>query len=136
MIIGISLTNPPHRLMTSYIFLQNLRVYAYHGVSPQEQLVGNEYTIDLRLQVDFQQAAITDDVTDTVNYAEVVSSIRDEMSRPSQLLEHIAVRVARRLFADFPSVRFLQMRIAKRNPPMGADIDAAGVEIELDRSEV
>ena len=72
--------------MTSYIFLQNLRVYAYHGVSPQEQLVGNEYTIDLRLQVDFQQATITDDVTDTVNYAEVVSSIRDEMSRPSQLL--------------------------------------------------
>lgn len=122
--------------MTSYITLDNLRLYAYHGVSPQEQLVGNEYHLYLRLRVDIRPAAASDNVADTVNYAEVVQTLRDEMSRPSRLLEHVALRLARRLFSEFPSVESLRLKLGKRNPPMGADIDAAGVEIEIDRSEV
>ena len=57
--------------MTSYIFLDTLRFFAHHGVGEQETVVGNEFTVSLRLQVDIRRAAETDDVADTVSYADV-----------------------------------------------------------------
>mgnify|MGYP000841977217 CR=1 FL=1 len=59
------------KINSSYILLKEIRCYAYHGVAPQENLIGNEYLIDLKLKVDISKAARTDEVTDTVNYAEV-----------------------------------------------------------------
>ena len=56
------------KINNSTIFLKDIRCYAYHGV-PQENLIGNEYVIDLKLKVDISKAAQTDEVTDTVNYA-------------------------------------------------------------------
>ena len=49
--------------MNSYIFLDNVRFFAYHGVGQQEREVGNEFVINLKLKVDIARAAETDDVT-------------------------------------------------------------------------
>ena len=59
------------KINSSYILLKEIRCYAYHGVAPQENLIGNEYLIDLKLKVDISKAARTDEVANTVNYAEV-----------------------------------------------------------------
>lgn len=64
------------KINSSYILLKEIRCYAYHGVAPQENLIGNEYLIDLKLKVDISKAAQTDEVTDTVNYAEVHQVIK------------------------------------------------------------
>lgn len=66
------------KINSSYILLKEIRCYAYHGVAPQENLIGNEYLIDLKLKVDISKAARTDEVADTVNYAEVTSSDKNE----------------------------------------------------------
>lgn len=121
--------------MESYILLQDLRFYAYHGVGAQETRVGNEFTVDLRLRTDLSQAMKTDEVTDTVSYADVFETVREEMSQPSKLLEHVAGRIIRRLFHDFPAIEIIELRLKKRNPPMGADIEACGVEIKQSRTE-
>lgn len=115
--------------MNSYIFLDNIRYFAHHGVGEQETLVGNEFTVSLRLQVDIRRASETDDVADTVSYADVYEAVKAEMSIPSKLLEHAARRIIDRLFHDFPQIEEITLRLAKRNPPMGADIEVAGVEI-------
>ncbi len=117
----------------SYIFLDNVRFYAYHGVAPQEQLVGNEFTINLRLQVDIVQAIATDNVDHTVSYADVYQAVKAEMEIPSRLLEHVCGRIVKRLFDEFPLVNAIDLRLAKRNPPMGADIEAAGIEVHCTR---
>ncbi|MDO4164135.1 MAG: dihydroneopterin aldolase [Bacteroides sp.] len=122
--------------MKSYIFIDDVRFYAYHGVGQQETLVGNEFTISLRMQVNITQAAETDDVKDTVSYAEVYASVKDEMDVPSRLLEHVAGRIVKRLFSDFPTIESIELKLAKRNPPMGADVRAAGVEICCQRGEL
>ena len=75
--------------MTSYIFLDTLRFFAHHGVGEQETVVGNEFTVSLRLQVDIRRAAETDDVADTVSYADVHTAVKAEMDIPSKLLEHV-----------------------------------------------
>ena len=81
------------KINSSYILLKEIRCYAYHGVAPQENLIGNEYLIDLKLKVDISKAAQTDEVTDTVNYAEVHQVIKNEMAVPSKLLEHVSGRI-------------------------------------------
>lgn len=78
------------KIDNSYIFLKNIRCYAYHGVATQENLIGNEYTIDLKLKTDIGKAAQTDEVADTINYAEVYNVIKHEMANPVRLLEHAA----------------------------------------------
>ena len=119
------------KLMSSKIYLRNVRFHAFHGVLPQEGIVGNDYLVNLVLDYDFSSAMKTDDLQGTLNYAEVYQKIREEMAVPSKLLEHVAGRIAHRLFSDFPEIQKLQLSITKVNPPMGADSDGAGVEVVL-----
>ena len=118
-------------LMSSKIYLRNVRFHAFHGVLPQEGIVGNDYLVNLVLDYDFSSAMKTDDLQGTLNYAEVYQKVREEMAAPSKLLEHVAGRIAHRLFSDFPEIQQLQLSITKVNPPMGADSDGAGVEVVL-----
>ncbi len=119
------------KLMSSKIYLRNVRFHAFHGVLPQEGIVGNDYLVNLVLDYDFSSAMKTDDLQGTINYAEVYQKIREEMAVPSKLLEHVAGRIAHRLFSDFPEIQKLQLSITKVNPPMEADSDGAGVEVVL-----
>lgn len=119
------------KLMSSKIYLRNVRFHAFHGVLPQEGIVGNDYLVNLVLDYDFSSAMQTDELQGTLNYAEVYQKIREEMAVPSKLLEHVAGRIAHRLFSDFPEIQKLQLSITKVNPPMGADSDGAGVEVVL-----
>ena len=119
--------------MTSYILLENIRFFAYHGVAPQETTVGNEFVVSLRLKTDIARAMESDDVADTVNYAEIHQAVKEEMDIPSKLLEHVAGRIVRRLFNDFPTIESIDLKLSKRNPPMGADIETAGVEVHIER---
>lgn len=119
------------KLMSSKIYLRNVRFHAFHGVLPQEGIVGNDYLVNLVVDYDFSSAMKTDDLQGTLNYAEVYQKVREEMVVPSKLLEHVAGRIAHRLFSDFPEIQKLQLSITKVNPPMGADSDGAGVEVVL-----
>lgn len=119
------------KLMSSKIYLRNVRFHAFHGVLPQEGIVGNDYLVNLVLDYDFSSALKTDDLQGTLNYAEVYQKVREEMAVPSKLLEHVAGRIAHRLFSDFPEIQKLQLSITKVNPPMGTDSDGAGVEVVL-----
>ena len=119
--------------METYVCLDDLHFFAYHGVAPQETVVGNEYALSLRLKTDITRAMATDDVADTLNYAEIYQAIKEEMEIPSKLLEHVGGRIVRRLFHDFPVLEYIDLKLSKRNPPMGADIASAGVEIHCGR---
>ena len=117
----------------SYIILEDLRLFAYHGMAEQEHKVGNEYRIDIRLHVNITRAAQTDNVADTVNYAEVFETVKTEMKTPSKLLENVAGRIANALLAHFPQTTGIDLVLRKRNPPMGADIAWTGVELHIQR---
>jgi dihydroneopterin aldolase len=119
--------------LKSSITLKALRFYAYHGVLPQERKVGGDYEVTVTADVDLSQAMESDNVEDTVNYADLYEVIRQEMAVPSQLLEHVAGRMARRILNDFPTVDMLHVEVVKLNPPMGADCQGAAVAIEVKR---
>lgn len=116
---------------SSYILLENVKFYALHGVLPQERKVGNDYQVSLRIGYDISRAMVSDDVNDTLNYAEVYQLMSQEMSVPSALLERVAGRIGDRLFRKFPAIQSIDLTIIKVNPPMGADSEGAGVEVHL-----
>lgn len=118
-------------LSQSRIFLKNVRFHAYHGVLEQEQAVGNDYVVNLNVNYDFTCAMRTDELSGTINYAELYELVKEEMMKPSKLLEHVVGRIGDRIFSEYPSVTEIQLAINKLNPPFGADCDGAGVEVIL-----
>ena len=119
------------KIKSSYITLTNVRFRALHGVLPQERRVGGDYTLTLRVGFDVSRAVQSDDVADTLNYATLYETARQEMAIPSQLLEHVAGRIGQRVFSEWPEVTTIDLTLTKENPPMGADCDGASVELHL-----
>ena len=115
--------------MESYIYIDKVRARAFHGVLPQERTVGGDYEVSLRVGYDFSQAMVSDDVSDTVNYADLLDIIRHEMAVPSKLLEHVAGRIVQAVHKRFPQVTSVSLQLTKLNPPFGMLTEGAGVEV-------
>ncbi|MCF2660139.1 dihydroneopterin aldolase [Parabacteroides distasonis] len=113
--------------MTTKITLQTMKFYAYHGVLEQERRVGNTFVVDLTLTAPLEKAVQSDQLEDTINYAEVYELTKQEMNIPSQLLEHVAGRICRALRHHFPQIEQIEIRVSKLNPPFGGDVHSASV---------
>ena len=116
-------------MMKTSIFLDEVRFHAFHGVMPQERAVGADFTVWLNVGYDFVKAAESDELIDTISYADLYEVVRAEMDKPSQLLEHVALRIVKAVAERWPRIDTIDLRLAKDNPPMGADCKGAGVEI-------
>lgn len=120
-------------IQSSSILLKNVRFFARHGVLPQERIVGGDFILNLRLDTDFRGAMESDDIKDTISYADAYEVVKSEMAIPSASLEHVAGRICRALFARFPEATSIHLELLKENPPMGADGDGAGVSLDVNR---
>ena len=119
------------KIKDSYIELQDVRFHAFHGVMPQEGRVGADFLVSVRVGIAFEKAMQSDDVEDTLSYAELYQLVQREMAVPSKLLEHVAGRIVKAIGKDFPDVTSIDLKLTKLNPPMGADCAGASVEIHL-----
>lgn len=118
--------------MQGKIYIQDIRLRAFHGVLPQEREVGNDYIINLTVDYPIGTACLTDDVADTMSYADAAEVVKQEMAVNSNLLEHVAYRICRAIKARFPQATAVTADIRKVAPPMPADCTAAGVTLTLD----
>lgn len=121
------------RVESTYIEIKEARFYAFHGVLPQERRVGGWFRVTLRVGYDWSHAAKTDLVADTLSYADLYTLVDREMAVPSQLLEHVAGRIATAVETHYPDITSIDLWVTKENPPMGADCQGAGVELHLER---
>ena len=119
------------KITSSYIFLDEARFHAYHGVLSQENTVGQDFPVSARCGVDMTAAIAHDRLEEALDYGALYNLIKDEMAQPSQLVEHVSGRIAQRVFRDFPQVTSLDLKITKLNPPFGGDCNGAGVELHL-----
>ena len=119
------------KIESSYIYLQDVRFHAFHGVTPMEKKVGADFTVSVRAAVDISAAVEHDIVDVTLDYAALYEVVKREMMIPSSLIEHVAGRIGEAVFAAFPQVKTLDITLTKLNPPMGADCLGAGVELHL-----
>ncbi|WP_313381387.1 dihydroneopterin aldolase [Proteiniphilum saccharofermentans] len=115
--------------MKTSIELKNMYFFAYHGVLEHETIHGNNFSVTLRFSADLSEACISDDIKDTVNYAEVYGLVKEEMVKPSKLIENAAYRILRRVKEAFPEIGRIEVELAKMNPPVAGQMDQSTVII-------
>lgn len=104
--------------ITSLMELEGMEFRAYHGCLEREKTVGNDFIVDFRGEMDMSAAAESDDLHDTVNYAEIYDAIKEEMARPSDLLENVAGRIVKAIEEKFPQFESFTVRVSKKRPPV------------------
>ena len=116
--------------MKSKIILEDIKIYAYHGVLPEEAIIGNHYVVNLEVHADLEKASQSDDLNDTINYAEINEIIHQEMGIRSELLEHVMGRIIHKIENQFPRVIFIKIKLTKTMPPMRGEMKGVSVEFE------
>lgn len=112
------------------IRIKNLRIFAYHGVLPQEKKTGQDFIVNVTMHTDTRAAGLSDDLTRTTNYANVCECIRKTMTEKSyDLIETVAEKVATNVLLAFPLVEEIDVEIQKPNAPVDEDFDYMSVEI-------
>ncbi|WP_265429922.1 dihydroneopterin aldolase [Chryseobacterium sp. YIM B08800] len=116
--------------MMSKIFLEDVKIYAYHGVLPEENIIGTYYILNAEIHTDLWDAAASDDLNDTISYADINEIIHDEMKIKSKLLEHVAGRIITKINERFSQISYIKLRITKTSPPMKGEMKGASIELE------
>lgn len=112
------------------IELENMEFYAFHGHYEEEQVVGNRFRVDLRFDVDGEQAALTDELDTTVSYLDVYECVREQMQIPSHLLEHVSRRIGEALRERFPAILYIRLKVSKMAPPLGGQVEKVSLVTE------
>lgn len=100
------------------VSLEGMEFYARHGYYEEERKIGNKYSVDVVLDVDFTDAAMDDKLDGTVNYERVYEVVAEVMMIDAQLLEHLAGKMIRQLKVEFPQVNQVEVKVSKYNPPI------------------
>lgn len=111
---------------TGTVAVEGLKVFAYHGVDPQENVVGNTFEVSVTVDFNSEHAMRSDRVDLTVNYADIVEIIKSEMAFASKTLEHVAFRIYESVTHRFPQIESGEIAIFKLQPPISAELDKAG----------
>lgn len=113
------------------IAIDRLRIRACHGVSERERAVGNDYEVSVSMSYPpALQAARTDDLAQTANYAEIVRIVKAVMATDSALLEHLCGNIRQALQQSFPLSDGGCVKVVKLLPPI-ANVQLAGASVTL-----
>lgn len=116
------------------IRLNNIRIHAFHGAIPTENIVGADYLVNVEVKADWGDAAKNDDLTKTINYAEINDIVREEMRKQRILIETVAESIVDRILQTFSLVEEAEVSVAKLNPPMTGEIESAEVSVKKVRN--
>lgn len=111
------------------ICLRGLEAYGYHGVLPEERLLGQTLIVDLTVGCDLRRAGETDDLSNSISYVDLARIVQDVVAHtPFQLLEAVAEAIASRVLL-LPQAQRAQVRIEKPRPPIPNLKGSVSIEI-------
>jgi 7,8-dihydroneopterin aldolase/epimerase/oxygenase len=120
--------------MTDTIFIKGLVIHARHGVMDHETEVGQRFVVDLELFSDLTESSRSDHLSDTVSYANVVTTAVAAFKNTNyKLLERTAGAVADAILAAFPRVRSVKVTVHKPHAPIAAIFEDVGVVLTRSR---
>lgn len=111
------------------IKVENIRVFANHGCLKEETKIGSDYRVDLSVKANLQPSATSDLLGDTVDYVFLNQVIREEMQKPSHLLETVCRRILDRVFQEDKLIKIATVSISKLNPPIGGDVEMVTIKM-------
>ena len=116
--------------MMDQITIENLKVFAYHGVYPEENEKGQNFYVNAILETDTRRAGILDDLDLSTNYGEVCMFLNNIIKdRTYKLIETVAENAAEALLLHFPLVRRVTLEIRKPEAPIELPFESVSVKI-------
>ncbi len=112
------------------IRIDNLEVFAYHGVAPQEKENGQPFFVNAVLYTDIRPAGLEDDLSLSTNYGEICHFINNWMKdNMYDLIETVAETLAEQILLNFGSIGELVLEIRKPKAPVGLPFQSVSVRI-------
>ncbi|GAB4381173.1 MAG: dihydroneopterin aldolase [Salibacteraceae bacterium] len=112
--------------------INGLRFRAFHGCHPLETERGGEFEVDIKLRADLSRSAESDKLADTIDYVEVMTTVKKVMETRKNLIESLAYSLARALKNRFPEVSSVEITLTKHDVPVSFRLDSVSTRVTLE----
>ena len=120
--------------MSDQIFLTGIAGFGYHGLFDHERQNGQDFFVDVTLTVDLTAASKSDEISDTVNYAEITNLVVSHITtKPVNLIEKLAGRIADHIIKDHAKVLVATVSVHKPQAPVDAVLKDIAVQVTRKR---
>lgn len=135
--MGIEVLKGHTGMTGDYIKITNLKVFAHHGVFPEETRDGQDFYVNAKLFLDCRKAGKTDNLSDSLNYGEASHFITDFLQNHTyKLIESVAEQLAEAMLLSMPVLKGVKIELCKPNAPIGLPFENVSVTIERQWHEV
>ena len=112
------------------IHIENLEVFANHGVFPEETRLGQKFLLSLTMYVDARPAGKSDCLEQSVHYGEVSAFMTDWMkAHTCKLIEAAAEQLCEALLLRYPLLRGVTLELKKPWAPVGLPLETVSVKL-------
>jgi dihydroneopterin aldolase len=116
--------------MQGIIKVTGIKIYAYHGCLSEESHIGGNYIVDVIITAELKEAIHSDNISRTVDYGDVYNIVKKQMGIRSNLIEHVAKRIADELL-KLPKTEKAEVTVTKINPPLNGNVESVSAVITV-----
>jgi dihydroneopterin aldolase len=107
-----------------------IKAFGYHGVLPHEATEGQEFIVDLLITLDLRAVSLSDDLQETINYADLAQIAYDNIvGERVQLIERLAGRIAEEISSAYSQITSVSVTVHKPHAPVTVDFEDISVTI-------
>jgi dihydroneopterin aldolase len=116
--------------VSDQIRVTGIKAFGYHGVLPHEATEGQEFSVDLLVILDLRAVSLSDDLTQTINYADLAQIAHDNIVGDRvQLIERLAGRIAEEISSAYSQITSVSVTVHKPHAPVALDFEDISVTI-------
>ena len=122
--------------MRTVLFIDNLEVFANHGLFEEENKLGQKFIFDIECELNYKNAMFSDEMTDSISYADIAEVVvKTATTNTFNLLERLAGEILKNIFTEFPQIENINLKINKPGAPIKYHFEKCGVEVNVSREE-
>lgn len=116
--------------MSDQIRVTGIKAFGYHGVLPHEATEGQDFIVDLLITLDLRPVSLSDDLQETINYADLAQIAHDNIvGERVQLIERLAGRIAEEISSAYSQITSVSVTVHKPHAPVTVNFEDISVTI-------
>ena len=122
--------------MKTVLFIDNLEVFANHGLFEEENKLGQKFIFYIECELNYKKAMFSDEMTDSISYADIAEVVvKTATTNTFNLLERLAGEILKNIFTEFSQIYNIKLKINKPGAPIKYHFEKCGVEVKVSREE-
>lgn len=122
--------------MKTVLFIDNLEVFANHGLFEEENKLGQKFIFDIECELNYKKAMLSDEMMDSISYADIAEVVvKTATTNTFNLLERLAGEILKNIFSEFSQIENIKLKINKPGAPIKYHFEKCGVEVKTSREE-